>query len=288
MGYIYLITNTVTNKKYVGQTIQDDVRKRWQIYKHKTHNQKSIGNYFYNALCKYPIEKFKFQIICICFDEDCNEFEKHYIKKFNTLSPNGYNLHEGGKNSLFRKKTQLTDEQKRGLFGRYKGIQAKSMFEKHCSESHKRKLSEKLKGRKINKTWNTCKSYKVEKYDSNHNLLETFDSLASAAKTINTIGAVIRNNSNKDVLYHGFYWKTIEVTNSNNSGDIYLNSLTKYRESIKRKVQQLDLNGNYITEYNSLSEASKAVGGVGISYISLCVSDNPRYQTFKGFKWKLV
>ena len=34
----------------------------------------------------------------ICFDEDCNRYEEEYIKKFNTIVPNGYNLQSGGNN----------------------------------------------------------------------------------------------------------------------------------------------------------------------------------------------
>ena len=96
MGYIYLITNTINGKRYVGQTIQDDIQKRWKA--HRDCKKNSCGSYLLNVYKKYGIEKFKFQIICICFDEACNQLEIEYIKKFNTLAPNGYNLLEGGNN----------------------------------------------------------------------------------------------------------------------------------------------------------------------------------------------
>ena len=64
--------------------------------------------------------QFKFQIICICFDEDCNKYEKEYITKFKSIYPNGYNLKEGGKNS-------------------------------HHHPDTIKKLSDKLKGRKLSK-----------------------------------------------------------------------------------------------------------------------------------------
>ena len=97
MGYIYLITNTINNYRYVGQTISLDINKRWNNYKNL--NQNSIGYYFYNALVKYKPENFKFKIICICFDDDCNKFEEYYINFYNTIVPNGYNLRSGGLNS---------------------------------------------------------------------------------------------------------------------------------------------------------------------------------------------
>ena len=32
MGYIYLITNKIDNKQYVGQTIGKDIYNRWRDY----------------------------------------------------------------------------------------------------------------------------------------------------------------------------------------------------------------------------------------------------------------
>jgi predicted GIY-YIG superfamily endonuclease len=37
MGYIYLIENLINGKKYIGQTIQNDINKRWN--KHKQVNK---------------------------------------------------------------------------------------------------------------------------------------------------------------------------------------------------------------------------------------------------------
>jgi group I intron endonuclease len=286
MGYIYLITNTINNKKYVGQTIQEDVTDRWRAYKTKC--QSSLGRYIYNAMCKYPIEVFKFEVVCICFNEDCNDYEKYYIKKFKTLAPigeHGYNLHEGGKNVTIGKKRILTDEQRRGLFGRSKGIYIKSMLEKHCSEERKKKISEKHKNKTVNITWDTHKSYIVEKYDKNNNLLESFESLKSAAKTINTCGAIIKNHANTGILYYGFYWKVSEVDNKDKF------NLMKKVESMKKKVAKLDENGEIICIFDSISAATRSMNSKSIPGLSRCVSEDPKYSnytTFKGFKWKLV
>ena len=84
MGYIYLITNSINNKQYIGQSISIDINTRWKQYKKL--DKSSIGRVLYNAFIKYGINNFKFQIICICFDNDCNNFEKEYIKIYNTIS----------------------------------------------------------------------------------------------------------------------------------------------------------------------------------------------------------
>jgi predicted GIY-YIG superfamily endonuclease len=41
MGYIYKITNTITNKCYIGETKQTDPERRWK--KHKNAIKKGIG-----------------------------------------------------------------------------------------------------------------------------------------------------------------------------------------------------------------------------------------------------
>ena len=79
MGYIYLITNKINGQQYVGQTIREDIETRWK--QHRETHKNAIGRYLYSAYKKYGIENFKFQIICVCFDEDCNKIEKEYIKK---------------------------------------------------------------------------------------------------------------------------------------------------------------------------------------------------------------
>ena len=61
MCYIYLITNKIDNKQYVGHTIGKDIYNRWRDYYNVRKNQ--IGLYFYNALEKYRSENFKFEIM---------------------------------------------------------------------------------------------------------------------------------------------------------------------------------------------------------------------------------
>jgi len=114
MGYIYRITNNLNGKQYVGQTLHSDIHTRWNQHKRKCKTM--LGRCLFNAYVKHGIENFKFEIVCICFDEDCNKLEEFYIKKFDTLSPNGYNLKAGGKNSRQNEETKrLISETKKGV-----------------------------------------------------------------------------------------------------------------------------------------------------------------------------
>ena len=90
---IYKITNKVTNKIYIGQSINP--MKRWQSHKSHARCGHEIGkNPLYDAMRKYGEENFLFEIIG--WYEDYNEKEKYFIKYYNSLIPNGYNIQQGG------------------------------------------------------------------------------------------------------------------------------------------------------------------------------------------------
>lgn len=96
MGYIYKITNIKNDKCYIGVTTKNDVNER------QTRHKSSIkcGNgcpLLMKAFNKYGESSFKFEVIVICFDEDVFKFEDEYIQKYNSASPNGYNVAQGGK-----------------------------------------------------------------------------------------------------------------------------------------------------------------------------------------------
>lgn len=103
---IYLITNRINNKKYVGQSI--NITQRWRS--HRT-NYHTGDTYLYRAIRKYGLESFSFEVITECAAESLDELEKYWIKQYNSNDPEyGYNLTEGG-DSLAETLTKITDEQ---------------------------------------------------------------------------------------------------------------------------------------------------------------------------------
>ena len=96
-GIIYLITNTKNDKKYIGLTIQT-LKRRW-----KYHIEQANGNYIksekslHNAIRKYGKDIFHIQKVDIgTTKKDLESKERKWIKKLNTLIPNGYNISTGG------------------------------------------------------------------------------------------------------------------------------------------------------------------------------------------------
>ena len=102
-GTIYVITNKINGKKYVGQTVSKfNLRKNSHIYKSKQKNNCGISA----AISKYGIDNFEFEVVeCnINSMEKLNNREKHWINKLNTfcgwVGSHGYNLTNGGDNGL--------------------------------------------------------------------------------------------------------------------------------------------------------------------------------------------
>lgn len=91
---IYVITNTINDKKYIGQT-RCGLKARWRAHKYNALTRKE-NTYLYNSIRKYGIEYFTMDEIDTADNlEKLNKLESHYIKKFNTMTL-GYNLTSGG------------------------------------------------------------------------------------------------------------------------------------------------------------------------------------------------
>ncbi len=167
IGYIYLITNKIDDKKYVGFTCVS-VKKRWKAHlfyaKSGYRNWKRSNSYLYNAISIHGEENFDVQEICCGQDAKIikNIWEPYFIRFYNThySSDYGYNLTYGGEGTLGYKRTK---EQRLAMRERNLGrkdtkeqIERKKllfagsgnpMYGKHHSEETKRKISEILKGK---------------------------------------------------------------------------------------------------------------------------------------------
>lgn len=158
--YIYKTTKLITGKIYIGQSIRN-IQNSFGYF--------GSGIYIKNALKKYGKDQFKKEILIEVFDQLwLDYYEEYYIKYFNSLIPNGYNIAKKSKGhgkwsdetKLKIGKTSkgrfLSDESKIKISNSLKGhfvsdktklkIRKTSKGRKHTKES-KIKISNSLKGR---------------------------------------------------------------------------------------------------------------------------------------------
>ena len=84
---IYKITNLINNKSYIG--LSTHIEDRWNYHKSPYNWQREQNKTLYQAIIKYGIENFNFEILEECSPEQLSEKEKYYIKKYDTYN-NGY------------------------------------------------------------------------------------------------------------------------------------------------------------------------------------------------------
>lgn len=89
---IYQFKNKLNNKIYIGQS--KDIEHRYKS--HLYHAKNGATTLLHAAIRKYGIENFTFMVLEECKIEELNEREIFYIKEFNSLMPNGYNMQTGG------------------------------------------------------------------------------------------------------------------------------------------------------------------------------------------------
>lgn len=106
MGCIYRIVNKTNGKSYIGQTIYDSPRRRWNTHK-SNYKKEKHQEYLYRAIRKDGIENFEFSIVCICKTEELSYLECKYIKVYNTFG-SGYNMTSGGEGTRGYKASEET------------------------------------------------------------------------------------------------------------------------------------------------------------------------------------
>jgi group I intron endonuclease len=155
---IYLITNNINGKQYVGQTSQS-FDKRWK--RHLKPFRHRRNSYLYNAICKYGVNNFSKDILVeVSTKQEMDFYEIALIRALDLRNPDvGYNLTDGGGGMLGFKLSKATkrrmskhvksDEHRKNLSISKMGNTAR-LGMKH-SEETKRKMSAAAMGRKFSK-----------------------------------------------------------------------------------------------------------------------------------------
>ena len=290
-GYIYKITNNINQKVYIGQTRQKP-KNRWLSHK-SCHKSKPYP--LYNAMRKYGIENFSFDVIEENIQlELLTERENHWIKEFNSIPPgHGYNITKGknsNKNPVKKKVFQYS------LDGKF--LREFESVADAASEYNTRR-------EKIRACF-TQRAYSVSGFIWKDKLTTITDEEKELAKTKIPIlqyaldGTFIREHeSTLDACYaldkkkgngdsaicavlrgrersiYGFIWKY-----KTDNYPLKIDGL----KPLCRKVAQYSKDGKFIKEFKSITEAAKQLGSVGT--IHNCCSG--KIKSAYGYIWKFV
>lgn len=116
MGFIYIITNSINTKVYIGQTI-DSLSKRMNSHRSEARrfargienpevrNKRGTCSKLYRAMNKHGIENFKMVPIEEMDNDLLDDAETQYIEEFDSIA-NGYNLKSGGDRSSHCEETK--------------------------------------------------------------------------------------------------------------------------------------------------------------------------------------
>jgi len=127
--YIYLTSNQLNNKQYVGKHASNNIENDTYL---------GSGNIISAAIKKYGRENFKRTILEECTKDNWVSREGYWIKKLNSMSPNGYNLTYGGEGG-FDTYSLLSEEDKQ-------------KWRDKSSKTHKGKILSKETREKISKS----------------------------------------------------------------------------------------------------------------------------------------
>ena len=304
-GYIYLITNAITKKQYVGQTIRT-IEERF--VGHKTSAKYHTDNtYLHKSMNKYGFENFKIEeIICIEFDErkileeELNILEKYYIQEFDTLVPHGYNLTKGGTEGaeLYKRKVDEYD-----LYGNYictydsiidaaRKLNVNSSAIAKCCHGKSKFAFQRIwrfygddlykyaLPSNIQVAEREYKLTPVDQYTIDGKYIKTFDSMVNACKELKlhqSVSHIAECCMGKLYTAYGFVWRY--------KGEPF----DKYAEKDKRqrKCKLYDLEGNLINTFESVKAACFSINldyKKATSHIISCCKG--KRKSAYGYKWE--
>jgi len=264
MGFIYTLTSP-SGKSYVGQTTRT-LEERFS-----EHQKPNECVAIYGAIDKYGWDNFTTDYY-ECTDDELNKHETWLIRLMGTLSPNGYNLREGGGSH-----GKMSEESKKKMSVSTSG-ENNPNFGKSLSQATKEKISIALSGEK---NPNYGKKYTEERRQkiSERQLGEKNHNFGKSLTEEHRQKLSIALSGEKNPFFGKKH--TLEAREKMSSSHKGKNMGDKHPNS--KKVYQYDLDGNYIQPFGSCEEAGRNCGKKRGNLISQCA--NKKRETAYGFKW---
>lgn len=219
---IYIITNIVNNKIYIGSTYcKGGVNRRWSVHKSQLNKNKHINKHLQFAWNKYGIDSFTINLIEVITDSPILlEREQYYLDLFKPYNQNiGYNISKIssapmlGLNHSDESKIKIGNASLGNTYSlgfKHSDETKKLMINNRLNESYETRVkrSKSLIGNKNSIGVKPVNQIKVIQLNSDYKIIKVWDSIIEAAKTLK----LIRQNISKVCkgereFCGGFRWK---------------------------------------------------------------------------------
>lgn len=149
---IYLLTNLVNGKYYVGQTTRT-LAHRWSVHKSEARTARTASGYLYKAIRKYGADAFVAETLATTTDiDELNRLEAVWILVLDAMNPRvGYNGAGGGRNRIVTAATRAKNSALRlgrPLTAEHRAKISLSTRGKPKSAAHAQHIREALTGRR--------------------------------------------------------------------------------------------------------------------------------------------
>lgn len=262
------------SKVYIGIT-RCKVKDRWKNglgYEYQV---------FGRAVRKYGWENITHEVLYENLTEDeAKRLEQELIKEFDSKNPeHGYNRTDGGDGVKGYEYTEeVLDKMRQHANRMWANPETREKLLKHLKEVSKNNIGRKRSEKSIRTTVERL-SIKVDQYDRDGNLIQTFDSLMDAARSVNKDcnSAIVACCKGKKKSYCGFIWKY--------HGDELTEEELEWinRSDLPRKpIVMCDDEWNEIKRFPGFHDAGRELG---INYRSI-FSAVKTGRHCNGYKWR--
>lgn len=285
-GFIYMYTSP-SGRHYIGQTINSLAERARSPVSGKGYKKCIL---FWKAIEKYHFSNFQVEILEEAEIEKLNDLEKRYIKEYNSLAPNGYNISNGGDGG--KKVEVFVYSAQNGKFlEHYNSLSEASLFtgvpietiSSILSNKNQRKIAHNLYFSKtflkeIDLLTLARKNYTtIYLYDIEGTFIKALPTIRSAASELRVSESAINRHCANGKECCGYYLSKEK-----------LDRMIPKEKNEKRglMVRQIDPNTLLTIQiFPSLSSAAKAVGLSSSAAISAAIKEGKKS---KGFFWKLI
>lgn len=232
---VYLRTNKINGKQYVGQSGDFETREK----QFKRINQRYANKLLSSDRRKFGLENFELKILAeVETQEMAWKLEKLYIIEYNTKFPNGYNMSDGGETS---KGTTHSDDSKNNM-----RKAALRLWSDDLNGEKRKNASEKAKKVMSGEERRKLQSDKIKEYFKTH---------PEAIKAASERGKELIGDKNPFFGKH--HTEEYKKAKSEQSKGKHYSKNTEFPSKV---VYKYDLDMNLLATYPSTAEAARQNG----------------------------